>query len=107
MFFGLLLIGYLSLAAPTANQTQKIQFQCKTKAKELAQTTYTSCLNDAREIELDKVKQDYKEKLDKLKTYYDRKIKSLSGSENESKAKTTEQAVEEISAPNNEETETN
>lgn len=81
------IIGLIAQAAPTAIQSQKIQFQCKAKAKEIAQSTYTSCLNDAREAELDKVKQDYKEKLDKLKTYYDKKIKSLSTDETEAKAK--------------------
>lgn len=81
------LIGLTALAAPTAIQSQRIQFQCKAKAKEVAQSTYTSCLNDAREVELDKVKQDYKEKLDKLKTYYDKKIKALSTDDGEIKAK--------------------
>jgi hypothetical protein len=66
-------------------KSQKVQLQCKEKAKEVAQSSYTYCLNEAREGELDKVKQDYKEKLDKLKNYYDKKIKALSGNDAESK----------------------
>jgi hypothetical protein len=89
LIFSLALINHNShIAHANSLQSQKIQLQCKEKAKELAQSSYTSCLNDARQAELDKVKSDYKEKLDKLKNYYDKKIKSLSPNESDSKTAT-------------------
>jgi hypothetical protein len=82
---GFLICSFAILAQANSLQSQKIQLQCKAKAKEVAQSTYTSCLNEAREAELEKVKQDYKEKLDKLKSYYDKKIKTLSPDNSEIK----------------------
>lgn len=54
---------------------------CKAKAKEIAQMTFSSCIEEAKSHELDRIKSEYKDKLSQLKKYYDKKIKSLSPQE--------------------------
>jgi hypothetical protein len=94
-FLGLLIFFTALFSQANILQGQKIQLQCKEKAKEIAQSTYTSCLNEARETELDKVKQDYKEKMEKLKSYYNKKIKTLTASDDDNK-KTSKHSTSEF-----------
>jgi hypothetical protein len=62
-------------------QSSKTQLVCREKAKESAKTTYSNCMAEVKEAELEKIRDDYKNKMDQLKNYYDKKIKTLSPSE--------------------------
>lgn len=60
----------------------QVELVCKAKAQEIAQMTYSTCVNQAKTQELNKIKSEYKDKLSQLKNYYEKRITNLSSDQN-------------------------
>lgn len=63
-------------------QTQKANAQayevaCRAKAKEIAAETYSSCVTESKQAQLQKIRTEYQQKLNGLKSYYDGELKKL------------------------------
>ncbi len=54
-----------------------VQNQCRAKAKEVAKVAYDDCMISAKEVEAELIRNEYKAKLAKLKSFYEEKIKKL------------------------------
>ncbi|MBC7419360.1 MAG: hypothetical protein H7328_01410 [Bdellovibrio sp.] len=61
-----------------AQNSSSSEFQCRSKAKEIAAETYKGCMTDQRQAQLEQIRKDYKEKLSELKSHYDKELKKLS-----------------------------
>lgn len=53
------------------------QLQCRTKAKEVAKIAYDDCIELAKGNEAERIRNEYKAKMAKLKDYYEQKLKKL------------------------------
>lgn len=60
---------------------ESIEFMCRSKAKEIAAETYKNCVVDNKQAEIDRIRQEYKDKLDALKNQYNQELKGLSSEE--------------------------
>lgn len=56
-----------------------IEFMCKAKAKEIAAQTYSGCINDNKQAELERIRKEYQAELSKIKSKYNNELKGLSG----------------------------
>ena len=59
------------------SQTKQSQLVCRAKAKEAAKIAYDQCLSLAKEDEAENIRKEYKAKFNKLKEYYEQKLKKL------------------------------
>lgn len=55
-----------------------LELSCRVKAKELAAETYKGCMTEGRQSQIEQIRKDYKEKLSDLKNHYDKELKKLS-----------------------------
>jgi hypothetical protein len=53
------------------------ELTCKSQAKEIAIQTYTNCMTEARNSQIDQIRKSYKEELASLKSKYDQELKQL------------------------------
>ena len=60
-----------------AQNSSSAEFQCRSKAKEIAADTYKTCMTDVRQTQLEQIRKDYKEKLAELKSHYDKELKKM------------------------------
>jgi predicted Zn-dependent protease len=73
----LLFMSSTSVFAQT--QSPSFELSCRAKAKEIAAETYKSCVTQGRQAEVDKVRQEYQEKIKALKAQYERDLKQAAG----------------------------
>lgn len=81
---GILLGTFIGHQAYSAESS--IDFMCKAQAKEIAAQTYKSCVVESKQMEIERIRNEYKEKLEALKQQYSSELNSLS----EAKAKKAE-----------------
>ena len=75
----ILLASLNGSAAPSAPSTDKgSNLVCRAKAKELAVKTYSDCLGDNQNAQVEKIKADYRAEVQKIKSKYANKLKAVS-----------------------------
>jgi len=74
-FFTVTLLGL----SAQAQQQSSMELSCRAKAKEIAAQTYSSCVTDARNTQIDQIRKDYQKQLTELKAKYDRELKKIGG----------------------------
>ncbi len=84
----IILLAYSSRLLAQEGGRSNIEQACRNQAKEVAVTSYNSCMTEGRQKKLDHLKTEYQEKLQDLKSQYDREIQKLS---NEPQSKTPSQ----------------
>lgn len=62
-----------------AQQQSSMELTCRAKAKEIAAQTYSTCVTDARNTQIDQIRKDYQKQLTELKAKYDRELKKIGG----------------------------
>jgi len=62
-----------------AAQNSSIELSCRSKAKEVANETYKTCVTESKQAQLEKIRTDYQTKLKELKDYYDAELRKVSG----------------------------
>ncbi len=58
--------------------SESFEFMCRSKAKEIAAETYSTCMTDNRQAELERIRQEYQSELAEIKAKYESEIKGLS-----------------------------
>ncbi|HEY8272315.1 MAG TPA: hypothetical protein VIG33_15595 [Pseudobdellovibrionaceae bacterium] len=61
------------------SQQLSSELTCRTKAKEIATQTYSGCVTEARNSQIDQIRKDYQKQLTELKAKYDKELKKVSG----------------------------
>lgn len=97
----LLIITSLSSIAYTQ---ASYEVMCRNKAKELAAMTYSNCLTDERQSQIENIRSEYKEQLTHLKAVYGDKLKKISDQEESTNNKNIQ--IKEPSAVNEPTTDT-
>lgn len=70
----------LTLFALNAHaQQSSMELSCRAKAKEIAAQTYSSCVTEARNGQIEQIRKDYQKQLTDLKAKYDRELKKIGG----------------------------
>lgn len=62
-----------------AQQQSSMELTCRAKAKEIAAQTYSGCVTDARNTQIDQIRKDYQKQLTELKAKYDAELKKVGG----------------------------
>jgi hypothetical protein len=62
-----------------AQQQSSMELTCRAKAKEVAAETYSNCVTEARNTQIDQIRKDYQKQLTDLKAKYDRELKKIGG----------------------------
>lgn len=62
-----------------AQQQSSMELTCRAKAKEIAAQTYSGCVTEARNTQIDLIRKDYQRQLADLKAKYDRELKKVGG----------------------------
>jgi hypothetical protein len=62
-----------------AQQQSSAELTCRAKAKEAAAQTYSGCVTEARNTQIDQIRKDYQKQLSDLKAKYDRELKKVGG----------------------------
>lgn len=75
-----------------AQQQSSMELTCRAKAKEVAASTYSGCVTEARNTQIDQIRKDYQKQLSELKAKYDRELKKVGGKGVNSAAPATEAA---------------
>jgi len=60
-------------------QQSSMELTCRTKAKEIAAQTYSSCVTESRNAQIDQIRKDYQKQLTDLKAKYDNELKKVGG----------------------------
>ena len=81
----------LTLFAVTAHAQQQssMELTCRAKAKEIAAQTYSGCVTEARNTQIEQIRKDYQKQLADLKAKYDRELKKIGGKGLTAAAKST------------------
>lgn len=66
-------------------QTSSSDLMCRAKAKELAASTYSSCVTEARNQQVEQIRANYQKELAAVKAKYDRELKKMSGKKQSAK----------------------
>lgn len=71
----------MTLFAMTAHgqQQSSMELTCRAKAKEIAAQTYSGCVTDARNTQIEQIRKDYQKQLTELKAKYDTELKKIGG----------------------------
>lgn len=75
-----------TLFAANAFTQSSAELTCRAQAKDLAMQTYSSCMTQARNNQVEEIRKNYQKELTALKTKYDGKLKTLSGGKSDKKA---------------------
>lgn len=73
----MLALLFHSNSALAAAGTGSIEFMCKTKAKEIAAETYSGCINDNKQAELERIRKEYQAELAQVKAKYNSELQGL------------------------------
>lgn len=71
--------GPQTSALTTAGPSPAVEALCRIQAKEAANLAFRSCINDNRSAEIEKIRQDYQEKLSQIKKDYEAELGKVSG----------------------------
>ncbi|MDG0816369.1 hypothetical protein [Bdellovibrio svalbardensis] len=71
----------------TANAFPQTSYEltCRAKAKEIAASTYSSCVTEARSAHVEEIRSNYQKELSALKSKYDKELKKMGGGQASSK----------------------
>jgi hypothetical protein len=69
----------LTLMAVSASAQSSYELTCRAKAKEIATQTYSGCMSEARNTQIDQIRKDYQKQLADLKAKYDKELKKVGG----------------------------
>ncbi len=74
----------------TANAFPQTSYEltCRAKAKEIAATSYSSCVTEARSAHVEEIRSNYQKELSALKSKYDKELKKMGGGTGTSNKKT-------------------
>ncbi|MBO9667349.1 MAG: hypothetical protein J7501_11115 [Bdellovibrio sp.] len=70
-------------------QNSSSDLMCRAKAKEIAASTYSSCVTEARNQQVEQIRANYQKELAALKTKYDKELKKMGGKKAASNTLTT------------------
>ena len=73
-FFALTFVTVSTQAQNTGDLT------CRSKAKEIAARSYSNCVTEARNMQIDQIRIEYQKQLTDLKAKYDKELKKVNGS---------------------------
>ncbi|MBV2169543.1 MAG: hypothetical protein KUL82_12630 [Bdellovibrio sp.] len=92
------IFSFFAIILFTANAfTQtSAELTCRAQAKEIAVQTYSTCITEARNNQVEEIRKNYQKELSDLKAKYDKELKKMGGGK---KAKTTAPTVREVQAP--------
>lgn len=79
IMFAVSIFLFSLLLSKTGFAQASYELSCRSKAKELAADTYKGCMTEQRQVQIEQIRKDYKEKLSHLKNHYDKELKKLSG----------------------------
>ncbi len=71
------LFSLITLTGLIAQAQSSAELTCKAQAKEIAVQTYSNCITEARNGQIDQIRKSYKEELSALKAKYDAELKRL------------------------------
>lgn len=69
----------LTFFAISTQAQSSYELTCRAKAKEIATQTYSSCITESRNAQVDRIRKEYQKQLADLKAKYDKELKSMSG----------------------------
>lgn len=75
-----ILFSLITVTGLIAQAQSSAELTCKAQAKEIAVQTYSNCMTEARNGQIDQIRKNYKEELSALKAKYDSELKRLSDS---------------------------
>lgn len=92
------IFSFFSLILFTANAYPQTSYEltCRAKAKELAATTYSSCVTEARNSHVEEIRSSYQKELSALKSKYDKELKKMGGTQASAKKTTKAPTVSEV-----------
>lgn len=73
------------LFATNAFPQASYELTCRAKAKELAAQSYSSCVTEARNTQVEQIRTNYQKELSALKSKYDHELKKMGGGSGSSK----------------------
>lgn len=73
-FSALTLLAFSAQAQQSSNEVT-----CRAQAKEIATQTYSSCMTEARNSQIDDIRREYQQQLEELKAKYDKELKKVGG----------------------------
>lgn len=93
----------ITLFAVHAHAQNSAELTCRSQAKEIAVQTYSTCITQARNNQIDDIRKNYKEELAALKAKYDQELKKMGGvaaekTEKSGKKKSSGLTLKEVSA---------
>lgn len=66
----------------SVTKTQAFEALCRVKAKESANLAFRSCMGESKGAEIEKIRQEYQDKLSKMKSAYESDLSRVSGKKN-------------------------
>lgn len=101
-FMNALIVSILTSLAVHASAQSSGELSCRSKAKEIAVQTYSSCMTEARNTQIEDLRRSYKEDLANLKNKYEQEMKKMGatngGGKTASKKKSSAPTVKEMNA---------
>lgn len=90
VFLTLGTLAFTSFAQSSAEVT------CRNRAKEIAAETYQSCVTQAKQGQIEQIRKEYQQRLNDLKSHYDKELKKVSGKtkKSDTAATTTAEAIQ-------------
>lgn len=76
-----------SLFAHYAHAQSSAELSCKAQAKEVAVQTYSSCITEARNSQIEQIRKSYKDDLNALKSKYSSQLKKMNGKSSSKRGK--------------------
>ncbi|WP_373997581.1 hypothetical protein [Bdellovibrio bacteriovorus] len=89
-FFATILFG-----ANAFTQQTSAELTCRASAKEIAMQTYSACITEARNNQVEEIRKNYQKELSELKAKYDKELKKMGGKKS---AKNSAPTVKEVQA---------
>lgn len=87
------------LFAANAFTQTSAEVTCRAQAKEIAMQTYSSCITEARNNQVEEIRKNYQKELSDLKTKYDKELKKMNGGSKKASKHATAPTVKEVQAP--------
>ncbi|WII71565.1 hypothetical protein QJS83_13935 [Bdellovibrio sp. 22V] len=87
------------LFAANAFTQTSAELTCRAQAKEIALQTYSSCVTEARNNQVEEIRKNYQKELSDLKAKYDKELKKMGGGGAKKAVKNGAPTVREVQAP--------
>lgn len=72
------------------------ELTCRAQAKELAMQTYSNCITQTRNQQVDEIRKNYQKELSSLKTKYDNELKKIGGGKTGKTTRSTSAPTKEV-----------